>query len=157
MYRRNISHLLYGAAGLLVLFIVYEALVKPANVRSPEPVPTEEEVASSQEKTPESVTELTPDEALEPPQKQLRVIDPGGVPDTKYHERLEDIRDEIEKSNLKEAEAKLVNLPAAIQADSQIRLYLAILWNNLGIEQEKREGTKVSVKAFKKAAAFRSE
>lgn len=154
MYHRNISHLLYGAAGLLVLFIVYEALVKPTYVRSPEPVPTEEEVSSSQETTPESVPELPPDEPQEPPPKQLRVIDPGGVPDTKYHERLEDIRDEIEKSNLKEAEAKLVSLPAAMQADSQIRLYLAILWNNLGIEQEKREGTKVSVKTFKKAAAF---
>ena len=48
----------------------------------------------------------------------------------------------------------LVGLPAAMHADSQIRQYLAILWNNLGIEQEKREGTKVSIKAFQKAASF---
>jgi len=154
MYRRNISHLLYGAAGLLVLFVVYESLVRPSYVRSPEPVPTEEEVSSNQETAPESVPELPPDEPQEPSPKQLRVIDPGGVPDTKYHDRLEDIRDEIEKNNLKEAEAKLAGLPAAMHADSQIRQYLAILWNNLGIEQEKREGTKVSIKAFQKAASF---
>src|SRR5262249_837412 len=148
MYRRNISHLLYGAAGLLILFVVYESLVRPSYVRSPEPVPTEEEVSSNQETAPESVPELPPDEPQEPSPKQLRVIDPGGVPDTKYHDRLEDIRDEIEKSNLKEAEAKLVGLPAAMQADLQIRQYLAILWNNLGIDQDKREVDTEAIQPF---------
>ena len=82
------------------------------------------------------------------------MIDPGGVPETQYHETLGNIRDEIEKGNLKEAETKLVGLPAAVEADSKPRPYLAILWNNLGIEQEKHEGTKGSIKAFKKAASL---
>src|SRR5207244_2792584 len=113
-----------------------------------------EDAPTSQAMTPELTSEPPPDEPREPPPKQLRLIDPGGVPDTQHRESLEDIRDEIEKGNLKVAETKLVSLPASMQADSQIRLYLAILWNNLGIEQEKHEGTKGSIKAFKKAASL---
>ena len=154
MYRRNISHILYLAAGILGLFIVYAAFVKPAYVRSPEPVQTGEEASASQDMTPQPLAEVPPAEPTEPSPNQLRVIDPSGVPDTKYHGSLEAIRDEIDKGNLKEAESKLVGLSTAMQADSQIRLYLAILWNNLGIEQEKREGTKSSIKAFKKAASL---
>jgi tetratricopeptide (TPR) repeat protein len=151
MYRRNISHLLYPAAGILGLFIVYEALVKPAYVHSPSPVPTAEDEAPTDN---ELASEPPPDEPQEPAPAQLRLIDPSGVPDTKHHETLEAIRDEIDKGNLKEAETKLAGLPAALQADAQSRLYLAILWNNLGIEQEKHEGTKSSIKAFKKAASL---
>ena len=151
MYRRNISHLLYPAAGILGLFIVYEALVKPAYVHSPSPVPTAEDEAPADS---EMAPEPPPDEPQEPAPAQLRLIDPSGVPDTKYHETLEAIRDEIDKGNLKEAETKLAGLPTALQADAQSRLYLAILWNNLGIEQEKHEGTKSSIKAFKKAASL---
>jgi tetratricopeptide (TPR) repeat protein len=150
MYRRNISHTLYAAAGILGLFIVYESVVKPPYVHSPESVPTEEEAPAVHD----IPLQLPHDEPQEPSPKQLRLIDPGGVPETKYQETLEAIRDEIDKGNFKEAETQLVAAPAAMQADAQVRLYLAILWNNLGIEQEKREGTKVSLKAFKKAASL---
>lgn len=149
MYRRNISNVLYPIAGVLGLFIVYETLLKPANVHTPVPVQTEQESSFI-----ETAPEPPKDAPQEPAPKQLRVIDPGGMPDTKYHEILEAIRDEIEKGNLKEAETKLVGLPAGMLADSQPRIYLAILWNNLGIEQEKHEGTKSSIKAFKKAASL---
>ena len=149
MYRRNISNVLYPIAGVLGLFIVYETLLKPANVHTPVPVQTGHDSSFI-----ETAPEPPRDAPQEPAPKQLRVIDPGGMPDTKYHEILEAIRDEIEKGNLKEAETKLVGLPTAILADSQPRTYLSILWNNLGIEQEKHEGTKSSIKAFKKAASL---
>jgi len=149
MYRRNISNVLYPIAGVLGLFIVYETLLKPANVHSPVPAQTEQESSFI-----ETIPEPLKDAPQEPALKQLRVIDPGGMPDTKYHEVLEAIRDEIEKGNLKEAQTKLAGLPASMLADSQPRPYLAILWNNLGIEQEKHEGTKSSIKAFKKAASL---
>jgi tetratricopeptide (TPR) repeat protein len=41
-----------------------------------------------------------------------------------------------------------------LQANSRTGSYVAILWNNLGIEQEKLEGTKSSITAFKKAASL---
>ncbi|HEV2173963.1 MAG TPA: hypothetical protein VGR71_10365 [Nitrospira sp.] len=149
MYRRNISNVLYPIAGVLGLFIVYETLLKPANVHTPVPVQTEHDSSFI-----ETAPEPPRDAPQEPAPKQLRVIDPGGMSDTKYHEILEAIRDEIEKGNLREAETRLVGLPADMLADSQPRTYLAILWNNLGIEQEKHEGTKSSIKAFKKAASL---
>jgi tetratricopeptide (TPR) repeat protein len=82
------------------------------------------------------------------------MIDPSVVPKTTHHELLETIRDEIEKGNIKTAETKLADLPASIADDNITRPYLSILWNNLGIQQEKHGGTVVSIKAFKKAVSL---
>ncbi len=149
MYRRNISHFLYPAAGLLCLFIAYETWLKPVYVHSPTQL---EGDAPVQQK--EAIPESPQDESQEPAPKQNRIIDPSNIPSTKYQEGLAAVRDEIEKGNLKEAEIRLTTLPAGIQSDHQVSAYVAILWNNLGIEQEKREGTRASVKFFKKAAAL---
>jgi Flp pilus assembly protein TadD len=153
MYRRNISNILYPIAGVLGLFIVYEAVVKPAYIQTPPSAPPGQESAvNRKEQPPDQAYEAPPDQPPAPAQKQLRLIDAAGVPDTKHHEALQAIRDEIEKGNLETAETQLKNLPAALQTDSRTRPYAAILWNNLGIEQEKVEGTKSSLRAFKKAA-----
>lgn len=150
MYRRNISHVLYPAACILGLFIVYEAWLKPAYVHPPSPIQTEGESQSGNETDPEPQS----GEQLEPAPKQSRAIETSNVPDTKYQDDLATIRDEIEKANLNEAETKLLRLPSAVQSDALARSYVATLWNNLGIEQEKHDGTRVSVKAFKNAAAL---
>ena len=154
MYRRNISNILYPIAGLLGLIIVYQAVVKPT-YQPPLPVPPDEHSAVDQKvPTPEEVPQAAPEEPPTVPPKQLRVIDAGGVPDTKHQGILEAIRDEIEKGNLKSAETQLLGLSPDLQANSRTRPYVAILWNNLGIEQEKLEGTKGSLKAFKRAASL---
>src|SRR5206468_12723950 len=49
---------------------------------------------------------------------------------------------------------KLAGLPAAIADDDRTRHYVSILWNNLGIQQEKYGGTAVSIKAFKTAVSL---
>jgi tetratricopeptide (TPR) repeat protein len=153
MYRRNISHILYPAAGILGLFIVYESWIKPFSVPPSAPTQTESESPANREASPGPPPEEPQDQAP----KQNRLIDQSSVPDSKYQEDLASIRDEIEKGNLKQAEARLAKLPSAVKSDSQVRFYLAVLWNNLGIEQEKHEGTRGSVKAFKNAAALDSE
>ena len=150
MYRRNISHLLYMAAGFLGLFIVYGAWFKPVYVNQPEPVPTEIESSTNTEPPPK----LVPHEPVELEPKQSRLIDSTGIPQSKFQEHLVGIRDDIEKGNLDKAEASLSDLPSPLQSDRRVRPYLAILWNNLGIEREKLSGTDVSVKAFKKAATL---
>ena len=76
------------------------------------------------------------------------------VPETTHHKLLETIRDEIEKGNVKIAETKLSELPAAVTEDNRTRHYVSVLWNNLGIQQEKHGGTAVSINAFKKAASL---
>lgn len=149
MYRRNISQRLFLVACALGLFIVYHAWLKPAHFPS-SPSPQSEELAPTQ---PEAV--LHPIfESPVPEPRQTRTIDQTAVPDTKDHELLEAIRDEIEKGNVKEAEIKLDNLPSSLISNAKTRPYIAVLWNNLGIEQEKSSGTASSVKAFKKAASL---
>jgi tetratricopeptide (TPR) repeat protein len=155
VYRRNISNILYPIAGVIGLLVAYGAIVKPHYIQTPPPSVTEQESSvDPKAQSPDPAYEPSPEESPAAAQTPLRVLDAAGVPDTKHHRTLEAIRDEIEKGNLKTAEDQLINLPAALQADSPTRSYVSILWNNLGIEQEKLEGTKSSIKAFKKAASL---
>jgi tetratricopeptide (TPR) repeat protein len=74
------------------------------------------------------------------------------VPPTLHEGLLEAIRDEIEKHNLSIAETKLKELPPAVLSEAKVKSFVAILWNNLGLQQERLNGTRVSVRAFKNAA-----
>ncbi len=150
MYRRNIFHILYPIAFLIGLFVVYQAWFKPTYLSTPPPDQPNAVVEIPQNRTPEPHQ----DGPTESQPKQTRLIDPSVIPKTTHHALLETIRDEIEKANVKTAETKLADLPAAIADDNRMRPYLAILWNNLGIQQEKHSGTAVSIKAFKKAASL---
>ena len=152
MYRRNISNVLYPIVAGLGLVIVYQSIVKPTYIS---PL-----TASHREQGPLETGTLSPEPLLEPmvedphatAPKQLRVLEAPAVPESKHRGSLETILEEIEKGNLKEAEASLIHLPTTLTDDS--RIYAAVLWNNLGIEQEKLEGTKGSLKTFKKAASL---
>ncbi len=150
MYRRNIFHILYPVACLIGLFVVYQAWFKPTYLPTPPPDQPNAVVEIPQNTTPEPQQ----DSPTESQPKQTRLIDPSVVPKTTHHELLETIRDEIEKGNVKTAETKLADLPAAVADDNRTRPYVSILWNNLGIQQEKHGGTSVSIKAFKKAASL---
>ena len=150
MYRRNIFHILYPVACLIGLFVVYQVWFKPTYLPTPPPGQPDVVVEDSQDAHPTPHHDNPPE--LEP--KQTRLIDPSVIPKTTHHELLEIIRDEIEKGHVKTAETKLADLPAAIAADNTTRPYVSILWNNLGIQQEKHGGTAVSIRAFKKAASL---
>ncbi len=150
MYRRNILHILYPVACLIGLFIVYQAWFKPTYLPTPAPGQPNPVVEDSQDTPPEPHHDGPLD--LEP--KQTRLIDPSVVPETTHRELLETIRDEIEKGDFKSAKTKLADLPAGIAEDNTTRPYVSVLWNNLGILQEKHGGTAVSVNAFKKAASL---
>ena len=148
MYRRNISHILYPIACLIGLFIVYQAWFKPTYLPTPPPAQPNAGVEDSRDAPPEP-------RHADPPKsepKQTRLIDPSVVPETTHHELLETIRDEIEKGNVKTAETQLADLPASVSTGAKTRLYVAVLWNNLGIQLEKAGGTAASVYAFKKAS-----
>ncbi|MBI3807289.1 MAG: hypothetical protein HY281_07210 [Nitrospirae bacterium] len=150
MYRRNIFHILYPVACLIGLFVVYQAWFKPTYLPTSPPDQPHAVVEDSQDTPPTPHHDGPPE--LEP--KQTRLIDPSVVPKTMHYELLETIRDEIEKGHVKTAETKLSDLPVTIVDDNHTRPYLSILWNNLGIQQEKHGGTAVSIKAFKKAASL---
>ena len=110
MYRRNISHILYFVAGVIGLFIVYQAWLKPTYLPPIPPVPPQSVTDQQHDTAPEPIRE----EHREPEPKQIRVIDPSVVPDTKDQELLAAIHDEIEKGNVKAAETKLAGLQASV-------------------------------------------
>ena len=150
MYRRNIFHILYPVACLIGLFVVYQAWFKPTYLPTPPPDQPNAVVENVQNAPPE----LPRDGPMELEPKQTRLIDHSVVPPTTHHVLLETIRDEIEKGHITTAETKLVDLPAAIADDNLTRPYVSVLWNNLGIQQEKHGGTAASIKAFRKAASL---
>jgi tetratricopeptide (TPR) repeat protein len=86
--------------------------------------------------------------------KQVRALDQTKIPETPQEALLEAIRDEIEKRNLSLAETKLRELPPAVLSNGKAKPFVAILWNNLGLQLERLDGTPMSVKAFKEAAAL---
>lgn len=149
MYRRNIFHILLPLAVALTLFVSYQVFVKPlvrsASVHS-EPV----EVASSPSQTePDQTPPPAIDERL-----PARALDHTTVPATTHPDLLGRIRDALDAGQLAAAESALTALPSELLADAQTKSYVAILWNNLGLQQERLNGTAESVKSFKKAAAL---
>ena len=145
MYRRNIRHILIPLAASLALVIGYNLFLRPApppqTVQLTETVePVAPPPALSQSRSPESEG------------KSVRVLDQSVVPPTPHEGLLEAVRDEIEKHNLSLAETKLKELPPAVLSDVTSKPFVAILWNNLGLQQERLNGTKASIKAYKRAS-----
>jgi tetratricopeptide (TPR) repeat protein len=145
MYRRNIPHILIPLAIGLAILIGYHLFLKPLHP-SPRTEPTE-------------IVESVPPPPMPPQNKPaesesryVRMIDQAILPHTPHQSLLEDIRDEVEKHNLSLAESKLKALPASVLSDGQSKPFVAILWNNLGLQQERLRGTRASIDAFRKAA-----
>lgn len=150
MYRRNITHILMPMALALALVVGYHLFLKtPAATRLAS-------TASTVGNTIEPVAPPPPPAASprEVHPAQIRVLDHPAIPGSRHETLLIAIRDEIEKRNFPLAESKLMALPQSAVSDATTKPFVAVLWNNLGIEQETLHGTQLSVKAFKKAAAL---
>ena len=146
MYRRDISHVLRLVAILLALFVLYQVWLKPTYFTPPSPV---SETHTNSQPSP-SLTFTTTESVAPYDVPQTRLIDPGDAPSA----QLSLIRDDLERGNYKEVEFNLRKLPQKLLATKRSQQYVAALWNNLGIQQEKFGGIEVSVKAFKKAVAL---
>ncbi|MDX2252385.1 MAG: peptidase MA family metallohydrolase [Nitrospira sp.] len=146
MYRRNITHILVPMGWVLALLIGYHLLVKP----SIQTVSAPTEVIEAVPPPPPPPTATPPVAAT----TSVRTLDHTALPNSPHDRMLETIRDEIEKRNLPLAETQLTALPPALLDNARIKSFVAVLWNNLGLQQEQLHGTQASVKAFKKAAAL---
>jgi Flp pilus assembly protein TadD len=151
MYRRNITHILIPLGTALALLMAYQLFVKPVTPQTP--VASSPVSPSTADPAP---GEAAPPRATTPPEeaKAARALDQTGIPTVERNTVLETIRDDIEKGELASAQTKLAALPAQILADPAAKSFVAILWNNLGLQQERLGGTTVSLKAFQKAAAL---
>ena len=144
MYRRNIRHILLPLAIGLALLIGYNLFLKPLHPSLTSPTETVESVS------PPPAPPLSKSSEIE--SRYVRTLDQTVIPSTPHQSFLEDIRDEVEKHNLSLAENKLKALPASVLSDGRSKSFVAILWNNLGLQQERLRGTGASIDAFKKAA-----
>jgi tetratricopeptide (TPR) repeat protein len=145
MYRRNIRHILIPLAIGLAILIGYNLFLKPI-----QPVKTMGSTETVESVPPPPAPLRSQSSESEP--RFVRTIDQTVIPPTPHQSILEGIRDEIEKHNLSFAENKLKALPASVLSDGQSKPFVAILWNNLGLQQERLQGTRASIGAFKKAA-----
>lgn len=145
MYRRSIRHILLPLAIGLAMVIGYNIFLRPV------PLPLTAQLAEIVE--PVAPPPLPPQSRLlEHEAKLIRALDQSVVPPTPHESLLEIIRDAIEKHDLSLAETKLKELPPTVLSDVKSKPFVAILWNNLGLQQERLNGTQLSVKAFKRAA-----
>lgn len=148
MYRKDISHIIRLLAGLLVLFLAYQIWLKPTYFSPvPLPQPPAETAAFPPPSDPAQTLGSEPRRWSEP---QTRLLELGPPPNSK----LGSIREGLEKGNYAETERHLRALPAKMLTNTQVRKYIAALWNNLGIQQEKFGGIEISVKAFKRSVAL---
>ena len=146
MYRRNISHILRLLGLLLFGLVLYQLWIKPSYL-----IQTPPHSAAPSAAQPAPNTSLGIPEPVAPPDvPQTRLIDPGEAPS---HE-LSLIYDDLERGNYTAVESGLQQYPAKKLATERANRYVAALWNNLGIQQEKYGGIDVSVRAFKKAVAL---
>ena len=152
MFRRDLSSVIRLFSVLLGLFILFQVWIKPTDsdhnqqesVESSEIQPMMTEPAPPLETTP--LLETAPlIDALE-----ARLINPGSTPSAE----LGHIRDDLDRGNYQEVEARLHKLPKKLLADERSKQFAAALWNNLGVQQEKFAGVAVSVKAFKQAVTL---
>jgi tetratricopeptide (TPR) repeat protein len=145
MYRRNITHILVPLGSVLALVIAYHLFLKPSfqtNTASTEVIETV--TPPPPPASAPRVVETTP----------VRVIDHTVIPNSPYDKILETIRDDIERRNLPLAETQLAALPPDLLDNPRLKSFVAVLWNNLGLQQERLHGTQASVKAFKNAIAL---
>lgn len=147
-YRNSISHILKPLAAGLILFVLYQTWIKPAYLRSDAPPPSSPDA-------PIHSPSLDVAIPLEEPRgpafiPRIRVIDPGEAPTP----ALGLIRDELDKGNVRQVETALKKRLKTMPAKAREREYVAALWNNLGIQQERYGGVALSVHAFKEAVVL---
>lgn len=146
MYRRDISSTLRILAVLLGAFVFYHIWAQPPTT----PVPTPASLpATNIDATPHFPPALVePAPPLDIP--RTRLIEFGEAPSAAHQQ----IRDDLDRGEYKLAESALRALSEKPHAPARDKTYVAALWNNLGVQQEKLGGIVVSVKAFKQAVAL---
>ena len=151
MSRSNITPILKPLTVVLMLGVGYHLFLKPS---------ADTEFAQIDSATADEIGIAAPPPSLPvaPSQEEdatrVRTLDHPAIPNSPHGTLLKSILDDIGTRNLPLAETKLMALPQALLSDTKAKPFIAILWNNLGLEQEMLHGTQVSVKAFKKATAL---
>lgn len=147
-YQEDSSSTLKLLALVLALFISYQIWGKPTYLIS---VPPE----------PERLGTAAIPSVAEPTFLDTQKSAPWDVPPSRLLDLsappkpiLGAIRDELDRGNYSEVERCLRDLFPKRLMKVPAQQYIAALWNNLGVQQEKFGGTVLSVKAFKEAVTW---
>jgi tetratricopeptide (TPR) repeat protein len=146
VYRRDISSTLRILAVLLGAFVFYHVWTQPSTTSAPTPASLPSANIDATLNFPPALVEPAP--PLDIP--RTRLIEFGEAPSAAHQH----IRDDLDRGEYKLAETALRALNEKPPAAARDKVYVAALWNNLGVQQEKLGGIAVSVKAFKRAAAL---
>ncbi len=154
MYRRNISSVLVTLGILLGLFVLYHSWLKPQFLPSSTPTGTslskpavKESSPQPEDFAPQAILPQAPAEE----RRQERIIPAGEPPANPLADSLRDIHEELEKHNLGAVHEKLQKIRPEALAKPDVKKYVASLWNNLGLEQERVSGTSSAIGSYKRA------
>jgi tetratricopeptide (TPR) repeat protein len=148
-YRRDISSTLKLLALGLILFLGYQVWLKPTYFTPV--VPPLSAIEPTPPSAPFVLHEFQEHHQWDVPPSRLG--DLGSPP----NQALGAIREELDRGNYTEVERRLKQQSLQSVAHASSRHYIAGLWNNLGIQQEKFGGTSLSVKAFKQSVLWDSK
>lgn len=146
MRRRNsISHILTPLAIGLALFVLYHTWIKQTYVS---PAPQIPPLAETPAPSPPLELTIPREEMFQATfVPRDRMIHPGEAPSV----ALGTLGEELERGNVQQVEAVLHKVLRNQTGKPQFAKYLAALWNNLGVQQERFGGVQLSVKAFQEA------
>lgn len=146
MYRRDISSTLRILAVLLGTFVFYHVWTQSPTTPVPTPASLPATNIDATPNFPPALVEPTPPQDI----PRTRLIEFGEAPSPAHQK----IRDALDRNEYAETEAALRAFGKTQIARPRDKAYVAALWNNLGVQQEKNGGIEVSVKAFKRAVAL---
>lgn len=146
MYRRDISSTLRILAVLLGAFVFYHIWTQPPTTPVPTPASLPSTTIDATPNFPPALVEPAPPQDI----PRTRLIEFGEAPRPAHQK----IRDTLDRNEYAETESALRALGKTLIATPRDKAYVAALWNNLGVQQEKNGGIDVSVKAFKRAVAL---
>ena len=146
MYRRDISSTLRILAVLLGAFVFYHIWTQPPTTTVPTPASLPATTIDATPNFPPALIEPAPPQDI----PRTRLVEFGEAPSPAHQK----IRDTLDRNEYAETESALRTLGKTLIATPRDKAYVAALWNNLGVQQEKNGGIDVSVKAFKRAVAL---
>ena len=146
MYRRDISSTLRILAVLLGAFVFYHIWTQPPATLAPTPASLPSTNIDATPNFPPALLEPTPPQDI----PRTRLIEFGEAPRPAHQA----IRDSLDRNEYADTESALRRLGKMQITTPRDKAYVAALWNNLGVQQEKSGGIEFSVKAFKQAVAL---
>lgn len=152
--RRDIGNSIVFLGLLLILLIGYHGWFRestpPPGVGDPglvTPVSSPPVPASFPVDAPPSPPAATPTASL-PQISDAQPVETAEPPATEHAGTLLTIRSMIEQELDKDAYTYLVNLPREVLLNAELRKYVAILWNNLGVLQSRLHGPDTAIPSY---------